>query len=117
MNTLFSLINSLLHGDLLLARLSKATGRKDIAFLLQGDTSRVVPEYGRDALEKQIPLSAASVVKTAKGDLVGGAGGRLDASTLIYRFVNWNDVAQASEHGYGQCHSPTPLVHHHMPHP
>ena len=96
MSTLFCLINFLLHGDLLLGRLNKATERKDIAYLSQGDTSRVVPEYSRDALEKQIPLNAASTVKTAKGDLVGGAGGRLvgvwlfpplnsplDASTLI----------------------------------
>ena len=76
-----------------------------------------------------MPLMAASAVKTAKSDLVGGAGGRplyvrlfpplnvpLDASALINRFVSWNDVAEASGYGHGQCHSPTPLVHHYMLH-
>ena len=70
-------------------------------------------------------LSAASVVKTAKGNLVSGAEGllvwarlfppanaTLDASALMNRFVSWNDVAKASGHGHGRCHNPTPLIHH-----
>ena len=75
-----------------------------------------------------MPLSAASVVKTAKGGLVGGVGGRLvcvrlflpsnaplDASALINKFISWNDVAKASGHGHGQCHGPTPRPPSHAP--
>ena len=66
---------------------------KDITHLSHGDTSGAVPGCNRDAPEKQIPLSAASVVRPAKGDLVGGAEGCL---MYVWLFSSLNAPLDAS---------------------